>query len=86
MQSGRLPRKNLQRLQAALSAEFAKGGGDVAKLTTEMNKNEIAAGKNATATNNLEKVNRQANQGVFDLVFGFVSLTGNSVTNNRKPG
>ena len=65
--------------QAALSAEFAKGGGNVAKLTTEMNKNEIAAGKNATATNNLEKVNRQANQGVLDLVFGFVSLTGTLV-------
>ena len=44
-----------------------------------MNKNEIAAGKNATATNSLDKVNRQANQGILDLVFGFVSLTGTLV-------
>jgi hypothetical protein len=69
----------LQAAQAALSAEYKKGGGDVAKLTAAMEKAELAAGKNATSINALEKANRTANQGILDLAFGFAGLAGSLV-------
>lgn len=78
--------KELQAAQAALGAEFVKGGGNLAKLTTLLEKEELAAGKNATATNAMEKANRTANQGILDLVFGFSGLVGSVVQTATSMG
>ena len=62
----RLHKLNPPQPRLHLSTEYQKAVVMLPKVTTEMNKNEIAAGKNATASANLDKVNRQANQGVLD--------------------
>ena len=76
----------LQAAQAALNKEFAKGGGDVAKLTSAMEKSENSAAKMVIATENLEKATRTANMGILDMVFGFAGLAGSIVqtTNQMK--
>ena len=80
--SSRTPRSS----GAALNKEFAKGGGDVAKLTSAMEKSENSAAKMVIATENLEKATRTANTGILDMVFGFAGLAGSIVqtTNQMK--
>ena len=70
---------NLQAAQKGLSAEFAKGGGDIAKLTTAMEKSEINSAKMVTSLNNLELALADQKKGLLDMVFGFSSMAGSLV-------
>ena len=59
--------------------EFAKGGGDATKLTNEMNKAELQAGKLATTQAQLGKNQRQANESILDSVLSYTTLAGSVV-------
>ena len=76
----------LQAAQVGLANEASKAGVNVSKLTGAMEKSELAAGKNVIATQNMEKVNNQANQGLLDLAFGFTSMGGTIVQSVGSAG
>ena len=65
--------------QGALAKEVGKGGGDFAKLTSEMNKAELQSAKNATTSAQVAKNQRQANETILDSVLSYATLGGSIV-------
>lgn len=69
----------LQAAQRGLAAVAGVTGVNVSKLTSAMEKSELAAGRNIVKQKDLEATNREAQQSVLDLVFGFTSMGGTLV-------
>ena len=78
--------KELQASQAALATEFAKGGGNAAKLTGELNKVEIQTGKLAVSQGQLDKNTRQANQTLLESAVQYATIAGSIVQMGSSMG